>query len=79
MIKLETTLESNIDLTQFSNRRLLINKIGKNLFSFESTFKMWDCAARRFAYEYAKNMAKDKGLEVKYYCGNASAPCGIEF
>jgi len=73
-------LQSNFDLSQFSNNRLKIEKTTKqDEFLFSSSFKICRVSSKVFASRYIAAIAKDKGLVIKYFFGLCSSPHKIIF
>ena len=73
-------LQSNFDLSQFSNNRLKIEKTTEqDQFLFSSSFKVCGSSSKVFASRYIAAIAKDKGLTIKYFAGLCSSPHTIIF
>lgn len=73
--KLNTVLESNIDLTIYSNSRVNIIKIEEGKFLITSRLKFYSCELRNWAFNFIKNQLPNK--TYKYFTGNCSTPSGI--
>lgn len=73
--KLNTVLESNVDLTIYSNSRVKIEKIEDGKFLITSTLKFYSCELRKWAFNFIKSQLPNKSY--KYFTGNCSTPCGI--
>jgi len=73
-------LQSNFDLSQFSNNRLKIEKTTKqDEFLFSSSFKVCRASSKVFVSRYIAAIAKDKGLKIKYFVGLCFSPHTIIF
>ena len=69
---LAIVLKSDIDLSQYSSRRIRIEAIGAGEFRVTSTLRFWSCERHNFVGRYIRRRAP----QCVFYSGNASAPTG---
>ena len=71
---MEIELTSNLDLTQFSNRRLCFEKLDEEFYLATSPLRFYRGEADTFIYNFLKRHA-----QIVAVCGNCSRPDGYIF